>query len=86
MRYGVKVAGLAVFYTLFLSGAGISRQETPPPPQTEPAKKPAGDQMGTWLSRSTKRLGLEEDEIVRRLRRQPNIKWAIRAVARHILD
>lgn len=52
--------------------------------QDEPEKKP--DYMSTFLSRDTKPLGLKEDLALKKLLRQPSIKWAIRAGRKHILD
>lgn len=57
-----------------------------PPAQEFPAKKPKYDYLSSYLSRNTKPLGLEEDQALRRLLKQPKIKWAIRAGMRHILD
>jgi len=55
-------------------------------PQNYPVKKPRYDYMSTFLSRNTKPLGLKEDLAAKKLMSQPNIKWAIRARNRHILD
>ena len=48
--------------------------------------KTTEDYMQTVLSRDTKPLGLKENVVLRRLLRQPAIKWAIRAGIRHSLD
>ncbi len=66
-------------------------QKTPPldsplPPQEYPVKKPKYDYMSSFFSRNTKPLGLKEDLAVKRLLRQPAIKWAVRAGQRNILD
>ena len=53
-------------------------------PQT--TKKPKYDYMSTILSRDTKPLGLKENIALKKFLKQPNIKWAIRAGERHILD
>lgn len=55
-------------------------------PQNYPIKKPRYDYMSTFLSRNTKPLGLKEDLASKKLLSQSNIKWAIRAAERHILD
>ena len=55
-------------------------------PQDYPVKKPRYDYMSTFLSRDTKPLGLKEDLAYKKLLSQSNIKWAIRAAERHILD
>jgi hypothetical protein len=57
-----------------------------PSPQETPVKKPKYDYMSAFLSRDTSPLGLKEDILLKKLLRQPRIKWAIRASARHILD
>lgn len=61
-------------------------QDINPGQQNEPPKKPVLDYMSTFLSRNTKPLGLKEDQALQRLLKQPSIKWAVRAAARHILD
>ena len=61
-------------------------QEPTPTPQDIPVRKPKYDYMSTFLSRSTKPLGLKEDLILKKLLKQSRAKWAIRAGARHILD
>jgi hypothetical protein len=60
--------------------------DTPVAPQQYPADKAKSDYMSQILGRNTKPLGLKEDLALRRLLRQPAIKWAIRAGQRHILD
>lgn len=55
-------------------------------PQNIPEKKPKYDYMSRFLSRNTKPLGLKEDLALKRLLNQPNIKWAIRAGKKHILN
>lgn len=49
-------------------------------------KKPKYDYMSTFLSRNTKPLGLKENIALKKFLEQSNIKWAIRAGERHILD
>lgn len=55
-------------------------------PQDNLGQKPKYDYMSTFLSRSTKPLGLKEDLIMKKLLKQPRAIWAIRAGSRHILD
>ncbi|MFZ2053198.1 MAG: hypothetical protein WAU81_03275 [Candidatus Aminicenantales bacterium] len=66
-------------------------QKTPPldsplPPQEYPAKKPKYDYMSSFFSRNTKPLGLKEDLAVKKLLKQPAIKWAVRTGQRNILN
>ncbi|MCX6564718.1 MAG: hypothetical protein NTU60_14125 [Candidatus Aminicenantes bacterium] len=42
--------------------------------------------MNAIIQRNTKPLGLKDNPILTRLNKQPRISWAVRAVARHILD
>lgn len=49
-------------------------------------QKPKYDYMSTFLSRSTRPLGLKEDPALRKLLNQGAVKWAIRAGSRHVLD
>jgi len=56
------------------------------PQQTEPGKQQSNSYMDNFLLRDTKPLGLKGDRRLERLLRQPAVKWAIRAGARHILD
>lgn len=48
--------------------------------------KTTEDYLQTVLSRDTKPLGLKENVVLRKLLKQPAIKWAIRAGIRHSLD
>jgi hypothetical protein len=60
---------------------------TPPPgDQQVPVAKPATDYMSTFLSRSTRPLGLKEDLLARKLLQQRSTKWAERAGLRHIFN
>lgn len=60
---------------------------TPPPDAQEvPAAKPAYDYMSTFLSRSTRPLGLKEDILAKKLLQQRATKWAERAGLRHIFN
>ena len=59
------------------------RQEDPPPPKV---RKPSYDYMETFLSRSTRPLGLKEDPTARKILSQSVVKWAIRAGSRHVLN
>jgi hypothetical protein len=57
-----------------------------PFPQNEPPKKAVSDYMNAIIQRNTKPLGLKDNPILTRLNKQPRISWAVRVVARHILD
>jgi hypothetical protein len=59
---------------------------TLPDPQEYPAKKPKSDYMSSFFSRNTKALGLKEDLALKKLMKQPSIKWAVRTGIRHVLD
>lgn len=56
-----------------------------PNPRDFQARKPK-DYMSSFFSRDTKPLGLKEDQVLKKLLRQPGIKWANRTGIRHILD
>lgn len=62
--------------------------ELNPPPGTQevPAAKPPSDYMSTFLSRSTRPLGLKEDVLAKKLLQQRPTKWAERAGLRHIFN
>lgn len=55
-----------------------------PPPQE--IQKPRFDYMSTFLSRSTRPLGLKEDPTAKKVLSQGVVKWAIRAGTRHALN
>jgi hypothetical protein len=80
-----------VIFLLFL-GASPLQESNPPPqdvpvaPREYPAQKPKNDYMSQILGRNTRPLGLKEDLALRKLLRQPAIKWAIRSGQRHILN
>jgi hypothetical protein len=85
----------AVIIALFLGASPVQEDKSPPPPvtfetpitsQEYPAQKPKSDYMSSILGRNTKPLGLKEDQALRRLLRQPAIKWAVRSGQRHVLD
>jgi len=88
--------GAGPVIVVFLLGASPLQENNPPPslpssdtpvaPQEYPASKPKSDYMSQILGRNTKPLGLKEDLALRKLLRQPAIKWAIRAGQRHILE
>jgi hypothetical protein len=59
--------------------------EAVPSPQEFQARKPK-DYMSSFFSRDTKPLGLKEDQALKKLLREPAIKWACRTGTRHILD
>lgn len=54
--------------------------------QEFPPQKPKYDYMSSFYSRNTRPLGLKEDVALRRLMRQPTIKWVVRARMGHILN
>jgi len=60
-------------------------EEAVPNPQDFQSSKPK-DYMSSFFSRDTKPLGLKEDQALKRLLREPGIKWASRTGIRHILD
>jgi hypothetical protein len=90
------LAGAGPVIIVILLGASDFQEVKPPSsppslessvaPQEYPAKKPKNDYMSQILGRNTKPLGLKEDLAVRKLLREPAIKWAFRAGLRHILD
>lgn len=65
---------------------GPGRGGRPAGLQDTAAIKQRADYMSDVLRRNTKPLGLKEDKLLRELLRQANIKWAIRASGRSILD
>lgn len=69
-----------------LSSKGLSLTKDPAYPQNVPEKKPKYDYMSTILSRNARTLGLKMDPMLEKLLKQPSIKWAIRAGAKHVLD
>lgn len=54
--------------------------------QEQPAKKEKQDYMEKMLLRNADPLGLKEDLALKKLLKQPSIKWAIRAGKKHILE
>ncbi len=85
LRRGRLLAAVCAFLaasTGLIKGTS-SRQEDPPPPEVQ---KPRYDYMSTFLSRSTRPLGLKEDPVARELLSQGPVKWAIRAGSRHVLN
>jgi len=92
-----RCRGVLVFLLAFVASSRVSPESflpasspggasTPPPAVQEfPPQKPKYDYMSSFYSRNTKPLGLKEDVALRRLMRQPGIKWAIRTGIRHIL-
>jgi hypothetical protein len=84
-----------VMISLLLGASPFQEDKTSPPPasfespvapQEYPAKKPKSDYMSSILGRNTKPLGLKEDLALRKLLRQPAIKWAVRSGQRHVLN
>ncbi|MGQ9471463.1 MAG: hypothetical protein ACUVR0_07215 [Candidatus Aminicenantales bacterium] len=55
-------------------------------PQEYPPKRPIADYLSSFLSRSTKPLGLKEDQKLRQLLFQSPAKWVVRATPKHILN
>lgn len=91
----LAVAGIVILALSF--GSSLPQETKPPPqkppsldspipPQEYPAKKPKYDYMSSFFLRNTKPLGLKEDLAVKKLLRQPAIKWAVRAGQRNILN
>jgi hypothetical protein len=93
-RRWLAAAGPAI--VILLLGASPIQETKPPslpssldadaPPQEYPVKKPKSDYMSSILGRNTKPLGLKEDLAVKRLLREPAIRWAVRAGLKHILN
>jgi hypothetical protein len=77
---------LSAGIVLWLLLAAGSRPQAINPGLQDPARKPQGDYMDTFLSRNTRALGLRENKLVTRMMKQPSIAWAIRSAGRHILD
>jgi len=88
------LTGAGPFIFLLFLGASPPQENPPPPPAQEtpvspreyPTQKPKSDYMSQILGRNTKPLGLKEDLALRKLLRQPAIRWAIRSGHRHILN
>jgi hypothetical protein len=74
------VATGAVFFLLVAGGANRAAQ------QNGSTTRPGTDYMRDVLRRNTKPIGLKEDKLLQELLKQSNMKWAIRAGGRHILD
>lgn len=72
-------AVLAVFFLFPTGGSGSG-------PQDSTRVRPTTDYMNKVLGRNTEPIGLKEDKLLQKLLRQSNMKWAIRAAGRHILD
>jgi hypothetical protein len=66
---------------LLLAPGGPNRAQ-----QNESSVRPGTDYMRDVLRRNTKPIGLKEDKLLQKLLKQSNMKWAIRASGRHILD
>ncbi|HCS48259.1 MAG TPA: hypothetical protein DIW61_08400 [Candidatus Aminicenantes bacterium] len=90
------LAGAGPMIIVLLLGASPIQEIKPPPPpssfdtpvapQEYPVRKQKSDYMSSILGRNTKPLGLKEDLAVKRLLRQPAIRWAVRTGQRHILN
>ena len=79
MKYRVAAVIFSFFIISFVLSFTVN-------PQEESVKKHKYDYMSTFLSRNTKPLGLKENLAMKRLLEEPNIKWAIRAEKKHILN
>jgi hypothetical protein len=66
---------------LLLAPGGANRAQ-----QNGSTVRPGTDYMRDVLRRNTKPIGLKEDKLLQELLKQSNMKWAIRASGRHILD
>ncbi len=78
-RY-IKVVSIAFFFLFMITPRrALSPQDYPP-------KKPIADYLSSFLSRSTKPLGLKEDQKLRQLLFQSPAKWVVRATQRHIFN
>ena len=78
-RRFLSLSFLILVFSLYSPGVN-------PLPQSEPPKKAVSDYMNAIIQRNTKPLGLKDNPILTRLNKQPRISWAVRVVARHILD
>ena len=81
----------AICLGLLIGGLGLAggfRSQEPDEKETNPQQiqKPNMDYMSTYLSRSTRPLGLIDDPVVKEMLDQSPAKWATRAGARHVLD
>ncbi len=74
------VAAGAVFFLLISGGMDRAAQ------QNGSTARTGTDYMRNVLRRNTKPIGLKEDKLLQELLKQSNMKWAIRASVRHILD
>ncbi len=82
-------AGLLGLLGMFLAVGTAGRQaQSPPDQETDPQQiqKPTYDYMSSYLSRSTRPLGLNVDPLARELLSQESVKWAVRTGLRHALD
>ncbi len=79
-RKGTVAAAAAVFFLLIFGGMDSPAQ------QNATTARPGTDYMKDVLRRNTKPIGLKEDKLLQKLLKQSNMKWAIRANGRHILD
>lgn len=53
--------------------------------QEFPSQKPKPDYWSSFFSRTTRPLGLKENETLLKLQKQSNLKWALRTGMKHIL-
>jgi len=78
-RVFLHIMAVFIFLSYFPFLAPFQTQEFP-------AKKPKYDYWSSFFSRNTRPLGLKENEALKRLQKQSNIKWAVRTGIRHILS
>jgi hypothetical protein len=83
-RRALLLAAACAFFGLSAGRPAQDPAGQDPPPQE--IQKPRYDYMSTFLSRSTRPLGLKEDPTAREILAQGVVKWAIRAGSRHILN
>jgi len=80
-RHKRTAAALLLGLGLLLAPGGANRAQ-----QNGSTNRPGTDYMRDVLRRNTKPIGLKEDKLLQKLLKQSNMKWAIRANGRHILD
>ena len=72
----VSMVAIGTALSLPAGGSGAAQE----------VQKPKYDYMSTFLSRSTRPLGLKENPATRKMLNQGAVKWSIRAGTRQILD
>lgn len=81
LRRKRTIAAALLGIGLLLAPGGTNRAQ-----QSGSTVRPGTDYMKDVLRRNTKPIGLKEDKLLQKLLKQSNMKWAIRASGRHILD